>query len=254
MARRRPPLITLTTDFGYVDSYVAEMKAVLFNLAPRSPVIDVTHHLPPQDIQAGAVALDRVVRSFPKGSVHLAVVDPGVGFDRRLLLARVNGQFIIAPDNGLVTWAWLRHAKPVAYELTWRPSESSHTFHGRDIMAPIIGRIAAGRPWRRFVGNAIEPVLIELALARRLQDGRVIHIDHFGNATTNVPGELLAGGPVHTILIRRRRVPLNRTYADVSLGKPLALIGSSGLLEIAVRNGSAARVMRLRVGDRLSAV
>jgi S-adenosylmethionine hydrolase len=244
--RKARPIVTLTTDFGWEDSYVAEMKGVLLSLVPDVQLVDVTHDVSPQDVVAGSIVLERVVRLFPPGTVHLAVVDPGVGSERKLLVVRVREQFVVCPDNGLITWTWRRHPGAVAHELTWRPPEWSATFHGRDVMAPLAGRIAAGNAWPKLCRPMHQPRLLDLTPARSLDEARVIHVDHFGNATTNVPGELLNGvAGVHVV---RSKCPLRRTYADVAKGKPLALIGSSGLLEIAVRDGSAARQLRLRVG------
>lgn len=246
-------IVTLTTDFGWNDAYVAEMKAVLLGQAPDARIVDVTHGIAPQDVAAGSVTLERLVRAFDEGTVHVVVIDPGVGSNRRLLLARIGGQTIICPDNGLITWAWRRHPKgAAAHELTWRPATAiSATFHGRDVMAPAAARIAAGERWQKLCRplSGEPPRWLDMAPATSLGEGRVIHVDHFGNATTNVPGELLDRSPVQTVRAGRHRVPLRRTYAGVPIGGPLALVGSSGLLEIAVRNGSACKRLGLRVGD-----
>src|SRR5438105_813116 len=148
-ARKPPPLVTLTTDFAWQDAYVAEMKAVLLRELPEARLVDVSHSIPPQDVLAGSITLERAIRVFPKGTVHLAVVDPGVGSQRRLLVVRVGSQFIVCPDNGLITWTWRRHPGARAFELMWRPRHASDTFHGRDVMAPVAARIAAGERWER---------------------------------------------------------------------------------------------------------
>ena len=241
-----PPLITLTTDFGTADHYVAAMKAVLLSACPAATLVDVTHQVPRQDVAAGSFTLERAVAAFPAGTVHLAVVDPGVGTDRRLLVAEVNGATVVCPDNGLITWAWRRRGG-TARELTWRPPTASHTFHGRDVMAPVAGRIAAGGS---FDFPSIYPVLLDLRPAATGRSGVVIHVDGYGNATTNVPAELL---PIHGRWHTKAHDvgPLRRTYGDVPVGTPLALVGSSELLEIAVRDGSAASKLGLRIGDRV---
>jgi S-adenosylmethionine hydrolase len=187
--------------------------------------------VPRHDILCGSITLERAVDGFPAGSVHLAVVDPGVGTDRRILVAQINQQHVVCPDNGLITWAWRRLGPGRAFELLWRPPDSSSTFHGRDIMAPAAAMIACGQPLEE--------------LARPLDD-------HFGNATTNLHADVFKtfGHPV--VSIRRQTVgKLRRTYWDVPPGKALALIGSSGLLEIAVRDGSAAEQLKIRVGDEV---
>src|SRR4051794_2462035 len=182
------PLITLTTDFGLTDYYVAAMKAVLVRHCPRARLIDVTHQVPPQDVLCGAITLERAVDGFPPGTVHLAVIDPGVGTDRRLLVTELNDQIVVCPDNGLVTWAWHRHGPGKAHELTWRPgSVTSNTFHGRDVMAPVVGMIANGESLRALAKPIDDPILLDISPAGETDGGRVIHIDHFGNATTNLP-------------------------------------------------------------------
>src|SRR5215212_9325005 len=144
---RGRPIVTLTSDFGTVDFYVAAMKAVLLRACPDARLVDVTHAVPRHDILCGSITLERAVDGFPPGTTHLAVVDPGVGTDRRLLVAEIKSQRVVCPDNGLITWSWRRHDGGRAHELTWRPLRPpSDTFHGRDIMAPAAGMLAAGVP------------------------------------------------------------------------------------------------------------
>ena len=240
-------IVTLTTDFGTADHYVAAMKGALLRACPGATLVDVTHAVSRQDVRGGSFTLERAVAAFPPGTVHLAVVDPGVGTERRLIVALVGRSVVVCPDNGLITWAWRRHPRPEpkAFEITWRPPACSHTFHGRDVMAPVAGRWAAGR---RRKGPAVEPMLLDLDLSATDRAGVVIHVDVYGNATTNIlaperpaEGRWHAGG--HDV------GPLRRTYADVPVGNPLALVGSSGLVEVAVRDGSAAQILGLRVGD-----
>jgi S-adenosyl-L-methionine hydrolase (adenosine-forming) len=258
-SRRAPapanrPIITLLSDFGLTDSYVAAMKAVLIRTCPDARLIDVTHQVPRHDVLCGSITLERAVDGFPPDTVHLAVVDPGVGSDRRLLVARVNEQLIVAPDNGLITWPWRMHGGGEAHELTWRPTRTpSHTFHGRDILAPTAGQLAAGTSLSHLARPIDDPILLDIEPAEGPQlHGRVIHLDHFGNATTNIPFDALGPRPQATIHVNRRTIgKLKRTYWDVPPGKPLALIGSSGLLEIAVRDGSARDDLKVRVGDEV---
>jgi len=244
------PIVTLTTDFGTRDYYVAAMKAVLLRECPEVRLIDVTHEVPRHDILCGSITLERAVDGFLPGTVHLGVVDPGVGTDRRILVVELNRQTIICPDNGLITWAWRRLGPGQAYELTWRPKSGSNTFHGRDIMAPAGGMIARGDDILAIARQIDDPILLDIAPAGTSEEGaRVIHIDTFGNATTNM-GRELAELPGRGFRIGDKAIgPLDRTYADVPPGTPLALIGSSGLLEIAVRDGSAAGQLGLKVGD-----
>jgi len=247
---RSRPIITLTTDFGLTDSYVAAMKAVLLRHCTDATLIDVTHNVPRQDILCGSITLERAVDGFPPGTVHLAVVDPGVGTDRRLLIAELNGSTVVCPDNGLVTWSWRLHPNGKAHELTWRPPKHSDTFHGRDIMAPVAGMSASGTAVDKLSRPLAAPILLGVAPATDGVRGEVIQIDHFGNATTNISYDRLRPQLDRKVRVRNRNVGrLRRTYQDVAPGKVVALIGSSGLLEIAVRDGSASDDLKIRVGD-----
>jgi S-adenosylmethionine hydrolase len=242
--------VTLTTDFGLTDTYIAEMKAVLLSHCRDVQVIDVTHSISPRDILAGSFAVERILRVCPDGTIHLAVVDPGVGTDRPILMVQIAGQLVICPDNGLITWAWKRLGECKAHDLAWRPPRLTATFHGRDVMAFVAGRIAAhSATVEEFSGDPRIPALLPVAPAISGR-GEIIHVDYFGNAVTNMPAESIP--PTARVRVAGKRVALVRTYGDVAPGKPLALIGSSGLLEIAVRNGSAARKLKLRAGMKVA--
>jgi S-adenosylmethionine hydrolase len=253
--RRRSPLrpvITLLTDFGLSDSYVAEMKGVLYSDRGRldPAIVDITHGIRPQDMRAGSFVLERALRAFAEGTIHIAVVDPGVGSPRRLLVARINRQLVLAPDNGLITWAYRRLPHERVYELVWRPAKTpSATFHGRDILAPAALKLAQGTPVARIARPIDAPVLLDIHPATPpVRRATILHIDHFGNATTNAPAEAIS---LKAVKVGNKRIPFVRTYADVPEGQPLALIGSSGLLEIAVRNGHAANTLKLTIGDQI---
>jgi S-adenosyl-L-methionine hydrolase (adenosine-forming) len=236
------PIITLTSDFGLTDSYVAEMKAAVLRECPDARLIDVTHLVPRHDVLFGSIMVERAVSAFPAGTVHLAVVDPGVGSSRRLIVAKIKQQTIVCPDNGLITWAWRMHGAGDVFEITWRPRKCSQTFHGRDILAPIAGRVGSRLRLRGVVRRIDNPVILNL------REGQIIHIDSFGNCVTNVR----SAKPQAAITVRGRSVGSLRTaYSDVPIGKPLALIGSAGLLEIAVREGSARDKLKLKVGDEV---
>jgi S-adenosylmethionine hydrolase len=247
------PIITLTSDFGLTDAYVATMKAAILRTCPQARLIDVTHNVPRHDILCGSITLERAVDGFPEGTVHLAVVDPGVGTERRLIVARIKRQLIVCPDNGLITWSWQMHGGGEAWEITWRPGKSSATFHGRDIMAPVAARMACGAQVQEVGRSVLDPVMLDLEPVKEAHSSaRIIHIDHFGNATTNVPHAVLREMPAVTVKVRNKTIgKLRRTYWDVPPGKPLALIGSSGLLEIAVRDGSAKDDLKVGVGDEI---
>jgi S-adenosylmethionine hydrolase len=246
------------------------MKAVLIRECPAARLIDVTHSVPRHDILCASITLERAIDGFPKNTVHLAVVDPGVGTDRRLLIAQIKDQYVVAPDNGLITWAWRVHgttptpgqsaapprlsSSPQVAEISRTFKAASSTFHGRDILAPIAGMLARGVPMSDLSRLIDDPVLLDNLTPAATDDSRgtVIHIDHFGNATTNIRQDALREKPAVNVRVNRRKIgKVRRTYWDVAPGKPLALIGSSGLLEIAVRDGSAHDDLKVRVGDEV---
>lgn len=244
--------MTLTSDFGMRDFYVASVKAALIRHAPPDVrLIDVTHEVPRHDILGGAITLERAIDAFLPGTVHLAVVDPGVGTARRILVVHVNRQRVVCPDNGLITWAWRRLGPSNAFELIWRPKSSSNTFHGRDIMAPAAGMLAAGMPLESIARPIDNPILLDIApVPPDSTTARIIHVDAFGNATTNLDYATLRAMGDRTFRVAGRNLgALRRTYQDVAPGEPLALIGSSGLLEIAVRDGAVEEILGVRVGD-----
>ena len=240
-----PPIITLLTDFGTVDGYVAEMKGVILTRAPEARVIDVSHDLPSQDIDAGRLALARYWRRFPAGTIHVAVVDPGVGTDRAALAVSSDGRLLIGPDNGLLSPALL-HAGARCVALFIAPG-ASPTFHGRDVFAPAAAELAAGASLERLGVAMSSPVIRRTPEPQRLPDGaivgEVIAIDRFGNAITNLLA--VRGG---SVTVGGRTLPIRRTYADARPGDPLALQGSTGLVEIAVRNGNAAKQLGIAKG------
>ncbi len=240
------PLITLLTDFGTVDGYVAEMKGVILGAVPEAQVIDVSHELPTQDVEAGRLALARYWRRFPAGTIHVAVVDPGVGTDRAALAVASDGRYLVGPDNGILSPALLfAGARVVALRI---PSGAAATFHGRDVFAPAAAHLAGGAPLESL-GTAVDsPIIRRTSEPQRLPDGgirgEVITIDRFGNAITNLLA--VRGGSVE---VAGRTLAIQRTYADAADGAPVALAGSTGLIEIAVRNGSAAAALGLERGS-----
>jgi hypothetical protein len=251
--RSNRPIVTLTTDFGLRDSYVAAMKAAILRQSPEVRLLDVTHQVPPRDVLCGSITLERAVDGFFPSTIHLAVVDPGVGTSRRILVVEINKQIVICPDNGLITWSWRLHPNAKARELIWRPAKFSATFHGRDIMGPIAGMLASGTKIESIAEAIDDPVLLKIMPAEvGMPTGSIIHIDHFGNATTNFASDIVLKRTIRSIAVKGKAVgKIRKTYWDVAPGKPLALIGSAGLLEIAVRDGSAAKSLRLKVGDEV---
>lgn len=247
----RPGILTLTTDFGGDGPYVASLKGVVLGLAPGTTLVDVTHRISPQNILEGAFVLCGIVDAFPAGTVHLAVVDPGVGTDRRLVAALIAGQWFVGPDNGLLGGVARGRRPEVVRELTnpaLRRREVSATFHGRDIMAPAAAHLLIGGdpaelgPPRDDVARLanFEAVEVEDGLV-----GEVIYRDAFGNLITNVPASRVACCPGRWRVEVAGQVVrgLARTYADSPTGTLVALAGSAGWVEVAVVNGDAARAL-----------
>ena len=267
-------MITLLTDFGTRDSYVAEMKAVILRLNPQAAIVDVTHQVAPQAVAEGAVVLGRAFRVFAPDAIHVAVVDPGVGTDRSaILLVTPDGRFL-APDNGLLTYA-VRETpvyeeaidgagflQPVsmpvpaacaAYRLSndalWRKPVSD-TFHGRDVFAPVAAHLSLGLPPQE-VGEPVGSLTcLSIPHPRRRGDeiaGHVVHVDRFGNLVTTIGGDAVAGLEVEVVVAGSRIRGLSRSYAEG--GELMAIIGSDGNLEIAARDASAARSLGVGVGE-----
>src|SRR5262245_60393223 len=245
------PIVTFTTDFGGGDGYAGAMKGVVLSLAPSAQLVDITHGVPPMDVAAGAAALAQAAPLFPPGTIHIAVVDPGVGGERADILIEAGGSLFVGPDNGVLSLA----ARPI-YRIEssmFHRDPVSPTFHGRDVFAPTAGRLAAGAH-ASDAGPSIDSIVELSAPPLHKQggvvEGQVIHVDSFGNLITSLPAEVLAsGGAGVEILIEvegsegRFRPVFGRTFSDVQSGALIAYIGSGGQLEIARRDGSAAARM-----------
>lgn len=258
-------IITLLTDFGTEDTYVGVMKGVITSICPSAQVIDLTHQVPPQDIATGAFLLDVSVDYFPEGTIHVAVVDPGVGTARKPLALRTAKAFFVGPDNGIFTLVLQRQKLLQAICLDnprYHLSTVSSTFHGRDIFAPVAAHIACGVSVEEL-GTPIHR-LQRLPLPRIRVDwegirATIVHIDRFGNAISNLSrAEYEAWRirwdvkePAVQVAASNTTLPIVSTYGDVPRGKPVALFGSSERLEIAVNGGSAARELALRRGDTI---
>ena len=253
-----PRLITLTTDFGTHDWFVGTMKGVIRGIESRATVIDLTHEIPPGDIRAAAFALAASYQFFPKGTVHVSVVDPGVGSERRGLAVRTRKYFFVGPDNGVLSWALARE-KVVSVHALQNPDyflkPVSRTFHGRDIFVPVAAHLCQGAPL-----TALGPALKDFArlewpgLAKSDGGlmGEVFYIDRFGNAITNIDARSLANAENWEVILRGKKVCRTAGfYQAVPPGRLLAVRGSSGFLELAVNGGNAARKLRLGVGDQL---
>jgi len=252
-------IVTLTTDFGGRDAWVAAMKGVILGIAHAArqtvELVDVTHEVAPHDVLEGALALEAAAPFFPPATVHLAVVDPGVGTARRGLALAARAQVFVGPDNGLFT-PFLDGGAWTAWEVAareFRLDAVSRTFHGRDVFAPAAAHIATGVDPSRLGPPVTDPVRLAWPAPREVAGGVagvVLHVDRFGNLVTSLPADAVAGlpGGGATVSVAGRTVPLVGTYAELGRGKLGALVGSSGRVEIAVREGSAARALRARRG------
>jgi S-adenosyl-L-methionine hydrolase (adenosine-forming) len=255
-------ILTLLTDFGLNDVYVGVMKGVIAQVNPQLRVIDLTHQIPPQNVTAAQFNLMNAYPYFPPGTVHVAVVDPGVGGTRRAIAIQLAEAFLVGPDNGLLSGVVAQKQVIQAVELTntryWRNATPSSTFHGRDIFASVGAHLASGVAIAEM-GDAIAPeslVQSPIPTYRAVTNGcvgSIQHIDRFGNAITNIPGHVVEGRK-WTMAIGKIVIPGCRTYGDVQPGQPLALVGSHGWVEIAVSNGDAQYQMRLQWGNEVRVV
>jgi S-adenosylmethionine hydrolase len=251
------PVITLTTDFGTKDWFVGTMKGVIASIAPNTRVIDITHETPPGDIRAGAFALAASYNFFPGDTIHVVVVDPGVGSKRKPVAVQTTNYAFVGPDNGVLSLSLanekiktIRALENEDYFL--RPV--SRTFHGRDIFAPVAGHLSRGLPIQKL-GPALKD-FVRLKWPRPRQsrgsiEGEVVYLDRFGNGITNISGKLLSGlsqASCYIFAPRRCVCPLKDFYQGVPAGKPVAVPGSSGFVEIALNSGSAAERLGLKIG------
>lgn len=257
-----PALITLLTDFGTKDYFVGAVKGVILGSNPNAQVVDITHDIPPQDIEAGAFTLLAAYPSFPAGTIHVAVVDPGVGSSRRPLLIQANEQFFVGPDNGIFSYICDQAGRPEIIHLTnteYFRHPVSPTFNGRDIFAPVAAALSNGvKPGK--LGDKIEdyvklkPLKPERSSSGAIT-GRIIHIDHFGNCVTNITqaeltSQMIAAGA--RLRLKRRVVKSFRNYFaedTVSNDEIFAIWGSAGFLEIAVASESAAKILKAHRGE-----
>jgi len=244
-------IITLLTDFGMSDSYVAEIKGVLLSRAPAATVVDVAHDVPAGDVRAGRYILSRVWPRFPAGTVHLAVIDPGVGTARRALAVQAGGHGFVGPDNGLLS-ALPDDARFVALPVL---RDASPTFHGRDVFAPAAARLAVGARLDEL-GTPVTDVVRMAGATPRVAEsavlGEVVYADRFGNLISNIPKDLIRMGAAITVGDTTIG-PVRRTFGDVAAGMVVAYVGSGGTVEIAVREGSATRVLGIGVGAVVTA-
>jgi S-adenosylmethionine hydrolase len=280
---KQTPLITLTTDFGTADGYVGTMKGVILGIAPNARLVDLSHAIAPQNVREAAFVLFASYSFFPAHSVHLVIVDPGVGGARRAIALRTPAGTFVGPDNGVFSYVMAREPVEALVELAdpcYRLSHVSYTFHGRDVFAPVAAHLAAGVAIADLGPPISDPVtfpLPRLEVVAKGIIGQVLHVDHFGNVVTSI-GELrwaggdllfepalgMAGGRMQdagrrivaadtTVEVAGREIAgVHCAYVDVAPGQMLALVGSSGYLEVAVREGSAALKLGVHHGDEVA--
>jgi hypothetical protein len=253
-----PAIVTLTTDFGVGSRYVAAMKGVILSINPHAQIVDISHAVAHRDIRGGALVIAETARWFPRGTIHVAVVDPGVGSKRRIVYAQMGAQHFIAPDNGLLSrLASLdRPSKIISVEdpTHWMP-EVSRTFHGRDIMAPIAARLSLGLAPEKL-GPPIEQ-LVELPWAEVQQvpnriDGEVIEVDSFGNLVTNITRAMLDSVPTNDSVViscdDHETMGIFATFSDQPPMTLMAHVGSTGRLELAIVDENASAMLGVKVG------
>jgi len=251
------PIITLTTDFGTADGFVAQMKGRIIGINPRARLVDVTHDIEPYAIMGGALVLRGILESFPPGTIHVAVVDPGVGSNRRGMVMRLRDQVFVGPDNGLFSLIGNaeepREIREIRNPLYVSP-DPHPTFHGRDVFAPVAAHLSAGKDFDSIGPLIDDPVVLSLPEVHSYPqglDGEVIYIDQFGNVVSNIPADTI-DRPVAAVIVGEYSTDgLNRFFGQVEEGRLLALINSFGLLEIAVNRGNAAEELEVAIGDRV---
>ena len=259
-------LVTLTTDFGWSDGYIGAMKGVILGINPDATIVDITHDVAPQNVEQGAFLFSAAAKYFPANTVHIVVVDPGVGSTRRAIAIQAGNTLFVAPDNGVLTQAiddyqlTVDSPKIRAVHLNkpvyWLP-RVSNTFHGRDIFAPAGAHLSCGVPLDEL-GDPIDD-WIRLPRASALRTGseitgRVVHIDRFGNIITNIGEEMLKGKDYSRVIVdigATKVRGVRQSYSDIALGEFIALISSSWHLEVAVREGSAAQALGTHIGDQV---
>jgi S-adenosyl-L-methionine hydrolase (adenosine-forming) len=255
--RSQENFLTLLSDFGDRDVYVGVMKGVIAQVNPTLRVVDLTHQIPPQSIAAARFCLMNAYSYFPEGTVHVAVVDPGVGGIRRAIALKFSQGFLVGPDNGIFSGVLAASPAIIAVELTnpnyWRIPQLSRTFHGRDIFAPVGAHLASGVSLQQLGREIDLATLVQLNLAEcnpteSCVVGSIQYIDHFGNLVSNIPANYVQGKS-WCVEVAGLRIPGCETYGDVKIGNAIALTGSHGWVEIAINSGNAQSQLQIQLGD-----
>ena len=258
------PIVALMTDFGLRDPFVGIMKGVILGINPSATIVDVCHELDPGDIRSAAFAFAMAFPYFPAGTIFAAVIDPGVGTRRRAIAADIDGNLVVCPDNGVLSWVLHNHSLREAVELSRSEfflCEVSNTFHGRDVFAPVAAHLSMGVPLEELGPRVNDlstfPTPEALAENESVQ-GEVVYVDRFGNLVTSIPREQLegwrnesSGGRVRIQIGSMEIQGISATYGDGPPGRAVAVFGSAGFLEIAVNGGSAAQLLGAAIGSRV---
>lgn len=251
-----PPIITLTTDFGLSDHYVGVMKGVILSRCPGAQIVDISHEIPAFSIYAGGYTIRQAAPYFPQGSIHVVVIDPGVGTQRKPLLVHALGQIFIAPDNGVLTFILAADAAAEVREITdhnlWLPCPSA-TFHGRDIFAPTAAAVASGRASGEEVGPIIDNCVLLSSwrphpISANVHEGIALSVDHFGNVITSFPSSEFSLSLSNGFSVETEGgdvIEMRSTFGEAAPDSPFVYKGSSGFLELGINRGNAA--LRLRV-------
>jgi len=261
---RSRPIVTLLTDFGLRDPYVAQMRAVILSVCPRAVIVDISHDVEKFNVRMGAFILASAAPYFPSGSIHVAVVDPGVGTKRLPIVVETKNFFFVGPDNGLLVLAAQSNGIKHVYQITnqhYMRSTISYTFHGRDIFAPVAGHLANGVSLKKM-GSKFLDYVIPAFSKPLIKNGKIVgeitYIDCFGNIVTNIPVSLLeqlhiSPGMLLQLSIQRKKfvIRLCRAYGEVQVGEPLGIIGSHNFLELSMNQGNAAKVFRVLPSDSI---
>lgn len=257
------PIVTLTTDFGLIDPYVAEMKAVILDVCANATIVDITHEIEKFDIRMGAYILASASPYFPEGTIHLAVVDPCVGTQRQPIIMQTKRGYFVGPNNGVLTLAANSQGIEHIYEISNRKLtllRISSTFHGRDIFAPAAAHLANGTSPQKFgqeISEIVTPEFAKIVKRKDMLVGEVIHVDDFGNIITNFGKEELESmNAKATVDVKlknvRQKLKLCKAYAEVGPQKPLATIDSHDFLEISINQGNAAKTFKAKIGDKIT--
>lgn len=247
------PVITLLTDFGTTDYFVGAVKGAILSVNPHAIIADITHNIPPHDIEAAAFTLFACYQTFPIGTIHVAVVDPGVGSERRPIVVSAGEQFFVGPDNGIFTYIYDREPSHQIFHVTaqkyFRTSASS-TFHGRDIFAPIAAALSNGANPEKLGSGITDQVRLKDSLTSKVL--RIIHIDRFGNCITNITRDLIDSERRPILVINRKRIRTFREfYGSAEPNELFAIWGSAGFLEVSINGRQAAKVLGAKRGDKV---